>query len=107
MLKGNLEVVELHVCLRDIQFDHSNDVYRMLNLESKRVINSRDVVWLEINVITWSRSKTSIEKLDACDDEDDFVAILAGNIAITSDISSNQQPALNKRSEENLYRRWK
>jgi spore maturation protein CgeB len=55
----------------------------------------------------WSRSKVSIEKLDAYDDEDDFAAIPVGNIAITSDISSNQQPALNKRSGENLCCRLK
>jgi hypothetical protein len=59
---------------------------------------------IEINVITWSRSKTSIEKLDAFDDEDDFVAKPAGNIAINSDISSNPQPALSERSKERLYR---
>jgi hypothetical protein len=26
--------------------DHSNDVYRMLNLEPRNIIHSRDVVWL-------------------------------------------------------------
>jgi hypothetical protein len=25
--------------------DHSNDVYRMLNLETKKIIHARDVVW--------------------------------------------------------------
>jgi hypothetical protein len=27
--------------------DHANDVYRMLNLNSKRIIQTRDVIWLE------------------------------------------------------------
>jgi hypothetical protein len=44
----------------------------------------------------------SIKKLDACDDEDDFAAKPAGNITINSDMSSNQRPALNERSKENV-----
>ncbi len=48
--------------------NHSNDVYRRLNLESKRNINSRDVIWFERNFKTWSTSKISNEKLDVDDD---------------------------------------
>jgi hypothetical protein len=39
--------------------NHSNDVYRMLNLDSKRIIHSRDIIWLERNFKTWSKSKVS------------------------------------------------
>jgi hypothetical protein len=28
--------------------DHANDVYQMLNLNTKRIINTRDVIWLKI-----------------------------------------------------------
>jgi hypothetical protein len=50
--------------------NHSNDVYRILNLDSKRIIHSRDIIWLERNFKTWSRSKISVEKLDDADDDD-------------------------------------
>jgi hypothetical protein len=63
MLKGNLEVVELHVCLWDIQFDHYNHVYRMLNLASKRVINSRDVISLEKNVMIGQDQRRVLKSL--------------------------------------------
>jgi hypothetical protein len=96
MFKGNLEVVELHVCLWDIQFDHSNDVYQMLNLESKRIIHSRDVISLEINVIIGQDQRRMMMKMILWQN-------LQETIAINSDISSNQQPARSERSKERLY----
>jgi hypothetical protein len=42
--------------------NHSNDVYRMLNLHSKRIIHSRDIIWLDRNFKTWSKLKVSTEK---------------------------------------------
>jgi uncharacterized protein YwqG len=36
--------------------DHANDVYRMLNLNTKRIINTRDVVWLKKSYKTWSKN---------------------------------------------------
>jgi hypothetical protein len=74
--------------------NHSNDDYRMLNLESKRIINSRDVIWLGRNFKTWSKSKISTEKLDVVDDDDDdnFMVKPTENMVVTPEISSNRQP---------------
>jgi hypothetical protein len=44
----------------------------MLNLEPKRIINSRDVISLERSFKTWSKSKISNEKLVIDDDGDEF-----------------------------------
>jgi hypothetical protein len=103
MFKGNLEVVELHVCLWDIQFDHSNDVYQMLNLESKRIIHSRDVISLEINVIIGQDQRRLLKSLMLMMMKMILWQNLQETIAINSDISSNQQPARSERSKERLY----
>jgi hypothetical protein len=84
--------------------NHSNDVYQMLNLDSKRIIHSRDIIWLERNFKTWSKSKVSTEKLD---DDDDFIVKPTENPVVNSDISSNQQPALNERTKEKVHRQLK
>jgi hypothetical protein len=59
----------------------------MLNLDSKRIIHSRDIIWLERNFKTWSKLKVSTEKLD---DDDDFIVKPTENPVVNSDISSNQ-----------------
>ena len=38
--------------------DHSNDVFRMLNLETKKIIHSRDIVWLSKSFTEWFNSKS-------------------------------------------------
>ena len=58
------------ICMR-YSVDHSSDVYQMLNLESKRIVNSRDVIWLEKHFKTWSKLHESTERL-IVDDDDDF-----------------------------------
>jgi len=85
--------------------NHSNDVYRMLNLDSKRIIHSRDIIWLESNFKTWSRSKISTDKLD--DDDNDFIVRPTENPVVNSDISSNQQLALSERTKGKVYRQLK
>jgi len=85
--------------------NHSNDVYRMLDLDSKRIIHSRDIIWLERNFKTWSRSKISTEKLD--DDDNDFIVRPTENPVINSDISSNQQLSLSERTKGKVYRQLK
>jgi len=53
--------------------DHSINVFRMMNLESKKIINSRDVVWLRKYFKIWSKSKLLSEKYKFDDDNDDLV----------------------------------
>jgi hypothetical protein len=50
--------------------NHAHDVYRMLNIETKKVINSRDIIWLNKVYKDWQIQKT--KKMDE-DDEDDAV----------------------------------
>jgi Reverse transcriptase (RNA-dependent DNA polymerase) len=73
----------------------------MLKLDSKRIIHSRTIIWLERNFKTWSKLKISTEKFD--DDDDDLIVKPKENPVVNSDISSNQQPALNERTKEKLY----
>jgi hypothetical protein len=75
----------------------------MLNLESKRIIIARDVIWLERNFKTWSKLQVSTEKLVVDNDEDDFMAKPTENMVVNPNISSNQQPALNERAKEKVY----
>jgi hypothetical protein len=38
---------------------HANDVYRMLNLDTKRIIQSRDIIWLNEAYQDWIDGKVS------------------------------------------------
>jgi hypothetical protein len=38
---------------------HTNDVYRMLNLDTKRIIQSRDIIWLNKAFHDWIDRKVS------------------------------------------------
>jgi hypothetical protein len=50
---------------------HANDVYRILNLDTKRIIHSRDIIWLNEAHHDWIDRKVSQKK--EIDDEDDDV----------------------------------
>jgi hypothetical protein len=49
--------------------DHGNDVYRILNLHTKRIINTREFAWLRISYKTWS--KNQIQQEDS--NNEDFI----------------------------------
>jgi hypothetical protein len=51
--------------------DHAHDVYRMLNIETKTTINSRDIVWMNKVYKDWKDQKE--KKKSEVDDEDDAV----------------------------------
>jgi hypothetical protein len=40
---------------------HANDVYRMLNLDNKRIIHSRDIIWLNEAYHDWVDRKFAKE----------------------------------------------
>jgi hypothetical protein len=50
---------------------HEYDVHRMLNLDTKRIIHSRDIIWLNEAYNDWIEEKVSQKK--EIDDEDDNV----------------------------------
>jgi hypothetical protein len=51
--------------------NHAHDVYRMLNIETKKIINSRDIVWMNKVYKDWKDQKD--KKKSEVDDEDDAV----------------------------------
>jgi hypothetical protein len=53
--------------------DHSNDVYRMLNLETKSIIHSRDIVWLDKSFTEWFSSKSTSKDQSDYEDDEEFI----------------------------------
>jgi hypothetical protein len=54
---------------------HSRDVYRMLNLTTYSIINSRDIIWLNKTYREWKDNKTTISNV-----EDDTIELPTGMI---------------------------
>jgi hypothetical protein len=50
--------------------DHSNDVYRFLNLKTNKVIKSQYDLWLKKSYGEWKGLKTNHIRLDPVDDEE-------------------------------------
>jgi hypothetical protein len=58
--------------------DHANDVYRMFNFNTKRIIHSRDVVWLGKSYKNWMLTNVpSKGQYDDDDDDDKYVHTIA------------------------------
>jgi hypothetical protein len=49
-------------------FDHANDVYRILNLNSKRITQTRDVIWLVKCYDNWLKNKAPSNDNDMDED---------------------------------------
>jgi hypothetical protein len=66
--------------------NHSPDVYRMLNLKTKRVIKTRDTLWLNETYGCHTKSVNSLKRSEALNDDDDYEgpiqATSAGDIFI-------------------------
>jgi 23S rRNA C2498 (ribose-2'-O)-methylase RlmM len=52
---------------------HANDVYRMMNLDTKRIIHSRNTIWLNEAYHDWIERKVS-QKKETDDDDDGVIA---------------------------------
>jgi hypothetical protein len=52
---------------------HSRDVYRMLNLTTNSIINSRDIIWLNKTYGEWKNNETTISTA-----EDDTIELPTG-----------------------------
>jgi hypothetical protein len=53
--------------------NHANDVYRILNRDTKRIIQSRDLIWLNEAYYDWIDRKVS-QKKETDDEDDDVIA---------------------------------
>jgi hypothetical protein len=58
---------------------HANDVYRMLNLDTKRIIHSRDIIWLNEayhdcieRKVTQKKETDGQDKLSSVQDQDEL-----------------------------------
>jgi 2-phospho-L-lactate transferase/gluconeogenesis factor (CofD/UPF0052 family) len=52
---------------------YANDVYRMLNLDTKRIIHSRDIIWLNEEYHDWIDRKV-LQKKETDDEDDNVIA---------------------------------
>jgi hypothetical protein len=56
--------------------DHANDVYRMLNLDTKGIVHSRDIKWLNLYHNNWIAKKPPVaDHVVVVDDDDDGIII--------------------------------
>jgi hypothetical protein len=53
--------------------DHDNDIYRMLNLDTKGIVHSRDIKWLNLYHNDWIAKNSPVA--DHVDDDDDGIII--------------------------------
>jgi hypothetical protein len=72
---------------------HSRDVYRMLNLTTNSIINSRDIIWLNKTYREWKDSKVTISNV-----EDDTIELLTGvdKIKLTKNVTKETEDESNK-----------
>jgi hypothetical protein len=54
---------------------HANDVYRMLNLDTMSIIQSRNIIWLNVEDHDWIERKV-LQKKEIEDENDDAIANL-------------------------------
>jgi ClpP class serine protease len=52
---------------------HANDVYRMLNLDIKTIIQSRNIIWMNEAYHDWIDRKV-LQKKETDDEDDDVIA---------------------------------
>lgn len=66
----------MHFCGWGYSVDHANDVYRMLNIATKRIVHTRDVVWLDKSYKHWVITN-SPSRVNNDDDIEDFIHNIA------------------------------
>jgi hypothetical protein len=72
-IQGKLKNHSLTCMLVGYSVDHANNVYRMLNLNSKSIIQTRDVVWLEKCYNDRRKNKTPSNDNDKDEDIRDYI----------------------------------
>ena len=85
--------------------DHANDVYRMLNLETKRIVNSRDIKWLNQYYKDWSAKKALVSELSNDDDDEELIQTNSPVIQESSESSTTKDDS--NRANLKVYRRMK
>jgi hypothetical protein len=70
--------------------DHANNVYRMLNLDTKGIINSRDIKWLYLCHNNWIAKKSPVIDQVVNDDDEIIIPKKTKDVQDSSVNSSNQ-----------------
>jgi hypothetical protein len=70
--------------------DHANVVYRMLNLETKHIINSSDIKWIQMNHKDWIKQKDPVFHYVSDDEDGSMIFHKAINVP-ESEVSSTPQ----------------
>jgi Reverse transcriptase (RNA-dependent DNA polymerase) len=83
--------------------EHSNDVFRMLNPKTRRIINSRDVICLGKSFKIWSSTDPQSNKDHIDDDLGDLILIPVEKSQVNNEI----QPEIKERTKIKLYRQLK
>jgi hypothetical protein len=78
---------------------HSRDVYRMLNLNAKSIINSRDIICLNKTYGEWKKNKTTISTA-----ENDTIELPTGidKIKLTINATNDTEDESNKSDKKVL-----
>ena len=89
--------------------DHAHDVYRMLNLETDHVINSRDIKWLKLYHKDWINKSNQLERIENNDDDDDVIEPLTiWEMNKSSETNTNStQSEVTTKSNLKIYRQMK
>jgi hypothetical protein len=74
--------------------DHTNDVFRMLYPKTRRIINSRDVIWLGKSFKIWSGTDPQSNK----DDIDDLGDLILKPVE-RSKVNNEIQPEIKERTK--------
>ena len=72
-IQGKLKNREMTCIFMGYSVDHSNDVYRMLKMETKKIILSRDIVWLNRSYTEWISSRSILKDESEYEDDDNFL----------------------------------
>ena len=76
----------------------------MLNIQNKKMIDSRNVVWLRKNFKVWFRVKFPNENDEVDDDNDNFITKVSRLNQVNHEIESiNQVHVLSKKSKVKIY----
>ena len=87
--------------------DHANDVYRMLNLKTKKIVNTRDVVWLGKCYKEWSNKKVASIERNLDEENEDFIENAVTSNPRLTDTEVDQVPGEPEKGKDKLYRQMK
>jgi hypothetical protein len=106
-IQGKLQNCGTFCMFVGYSIDHANDVYRMLNLETNYIINSRDIKWIKVYHNDWTRQKDPVPHYLSDDEDGSMIFHKAKEMNVPeSEVSSTLQNVKDSTSVQ-LYRQMK